>query len=185
MLGDYRNSSLALAEDLINTFDLYLEQPEHLREPADLRHFVETREIQFGDFTQSDLDQVRGLRSYLRAVWEAETTDEALRMLNVLFANISIYVQLEVDAGGKPRFLFQVPPDESIAQRLSVEAATGIVTAIQQVGVERLRSCAAEPCRKVFIDGSRNHSRRFCSDRCSNRYNTAAFRERQRRSDGG
>ena len=184
MLDAYKNQSTTLAEDLINTFDLYLEQPEHLREPSDLKRFVEMRGIQLGDVTEADLDEVRGLRSFLRAIWEAETIDEAARMLNLLFTNISVYVQLEAETNGKLRFQFQVQPEATVVQRIAVEAATGIVTVLHHYGIERMRSCAAEPCRDVFIDTSRNQSRRFCCERCANRYNVAAFRQRQRKNEG-
>jgi predicted RNA-binding Zn ribbon-like protein len=182
MLDTYEDRHITLVEDLINTFDSFLEQPEHLREPSDLKDFLELRGIQVGEVSDSDLEEVRGLRRYLRATWEAETLEEAIRMLNLLFANISVFVQLEANSQAKPQFQFQVQPEASVAQRLAVAAATGIVAAIERYGVERLASCAAEPCRDVFIDLSRNQSRRFCSERCANRHNTAAFRLRRRKT---
>lgn len=184
MLCTYEERLMKLVEDLINTFDLYLPQPEHLRAPSDLSRFLELRRMEVGEITESDLEEVRGLRHYLRATWEAETLEEAIRMLNLLFANIGVFVQLEANSQGKPQFQFQVQPDASVAQRVAVAAATGIVAAIQRYGVERLASCAAEPCRDVFIDTSRNLSRRFCSERCANRHNTAAFRSRRRKREG-
>ena len=45
---------------------------------------------------------------------------------------------------------------------------------------DRLRVCAASDCEDVYVDVSKNGSRRFCSTRCSNRTNTAAYRERAR-----
>ena len=48
-------------------------------------------------------------------------------------------------------------------------------------GLERLRVCAASGCQRVFVDTSRNRSRRYCNpDICGNRTNVAAFRARQR-----
>jgi predicted RNA-binding Zn ribbon-like protein len=43
----------------------------------------------------------------------------------------------------------------------------------------RLRLCTAEACDRVFVDASRNGSRRFCSTTCQNRVKTAAFRRRR------
>lgn len=184
MLDYYRNPSIKLVEDLINTFDLYLEQPEHLREPSDLKRFAEQRGIQVGEVSAGDLEEVRGLRRFLRAIWDVDTVEEAVRMLNLLFTNISVYVQISTDVDGKPRYQFQVQPEASVVQRLAVESASGIVAAIERYGIDRMRACAAEPCRDVFIDTSRNQSRRFCSERCANRHNIAAFRERRRKSGG-
>lgn len=47
-------------------------------------------------------------------------------------------------------------------------------------GIEdRLGTCAVEDCRRVFIDVSKNASRRFCSTACQNRVKSAAFRQRR------
>ena len=45
---------------------------------------------------------------------------------------------------------------------------------------DRLKICAAVDCANVFVDESRNRSRRWCSERCSGRVNVAAFRSRKR-----
>jgi predicted RNA-binding Zn ribbon-like protein len=46
---------------------------------------------------------------------------------------------------------------------------------------ERLRRCEAPDCVRVFVDLSRNRSRRYCDSRtCGNRLHVAAYRARQR-----
>ena len=55
-----------------------------------------------------------------------------------------------------------------------------MVDVLRMGELDRLRVCAADDCADVYVDGSKNRSRRFCSTRCSNRTNTAAFRERAR-----
>ncbi len=42
----------------------------------------------------------------------------------------------------------------------------------------RLGTCAATGCRRVFLDESKNASRRFCSTTCNNRTRSAAHRRR-------
>jgi predicted RNA-binding Zn ribbon-like protein len=44
----------------------------------------------------------------------------------------------------------------------------------------RLGICSAPACDRVFVDLSRNGSRRFCSTACQNRVKAAALRARQR-----
>nr|MBA2307838.1 CGNR zinc finger domain-containing protein [Pseudonocardiales bacterium] len=44
--------------------------------------------------------------------------------------------------------------------------------------------CAAEDCRDVLVDLSKNHSRRFCGTSCANRTNVAAYRARKQRLTG-
>ena len=43
----------------------------------------------------------------------------------------------------------------------------------------RLGVCTADACDRVYVDTSRNGSRRFCSTTCQNRVKTAAFRRRR------
>jgi predicted RNA-binding Zn ribbon-like protein len=56
----------------------------------------------------------------------------------------------------------------------------GLAMALLDLGADRFGSCVDPRCRGVFIDTSRNRSRRYCSDRCASRANVAAHRERQR-----
>ena len=45
---------------------------------------------------------------------------------------------------------------------------------------ERLRRCAADDCDAVFIDFSRNRSKRYCDvGNCGNRMNVTAYRARR------
>jgi len=43
---------------------------------------------------------------------------------------------------------------------------------------DRLGVCTAPRCDRVFVDTSRNGTRRYCSTSCQNRVKTAAFRAR-------
>ncbi len=45
---------------------------------------------------------------------------------------------------------------------------------------DRLGVCTAPHCDRVYVDTSRNGSKRFCSTACQNRVKTAAFREARR-----
>lgn len=171
---------MSLVQALINTHDLYLEEPEHLRTPHDLERFLADHHFQPQEkMTQDHLEAVRQFRDQLRAIWSAPTLDDMIRLLNALFSRTKVTVQLEREKNEPVPFInLHLESDESIIQQVSIRAALGILRVIQVYGVERMRACEAAPCRDVFIDLSRNKSRRFCSDRCANRYNIAAFRER-------
>jgi predicted RNA-binding Zn ribbon-like protein len=45
---------------------------------------------------------------------------------------------------------------------------------------DRLGVCTAPHCDRVYVDVSRNGTRRFCSTACQGRVKTAAFRARTR-----
>ncbi|WP_369292618.1 CGNR zinc finger domain-containing protein [Sinorhizobium sp. 7-81] len=46
-----------------------------------------------------------------------------------------------------------------------------------------MRVCVADPCRDAFIDTSKKGSRRFCGNRCANRWHVATFRQRKKKDD--
>ncbi len=180
-LNPYKNRGAILAEGLINTYDTYLEQPEHLREPADLRAFLSEHGVEAGDsVNQAALAEVRTLRTQLRACWTAQSSGEMIALLNPLLGQTGVTVQLQEDEADQVYLQFNPVIEPTLLQRLAFDCAMGITTILQEHGVDRMRACAAEPCRDVFVDTSKNKTRRFCSDRCANRYNVAAYRDRQK-----
>ncbi len=184
-MNAYENNRARLIEDFINTYDLFLEEPEHLREPADLERFLDGHGLTLNHaegVKHHDLEQARQLREQLRLCWTADSAGEMTAQLNPLLAQSHITVQAVPDEHGLS-LQFELPVGSTLLQQLSVECARGIIAVAQHYDIERMRSCAAEPCRDVFVDTSRNKSRRFCSERCANRYNVAAFRDRQKNSD--
>ena len=96
------------------------------------------------------------------------------------------------DGGARPKLveaddgswaLEYVPPRTELGRRLAVEAAMALAHVVSREGFERLRVCEWETCSDVFVDRSKNRSRRFCSpDVCGNRASVAAWRARRARS---
>ena len=68
--------------------------------------------------------------------------------------------------------------DAPLAERILVEAAMALVDVIRADETERMRACAADDCTGIFLDLSKNGSRRFCSTRCGNRMAVRAYRAR-------
>ena len=69
-------------------------------------------------------------------------------------------------------------PDAPLADRMAVEAAMAMADVIRTGELGRLRVCGGEDCQDVFVDLSKNRSRRFCDGTCGNRANVAAYRAR-------
>ena len=183
-MNAYNEAQSILVQDLINTFDLYLEQPEHLREPADLQRFlIEHHLAVTSPITTTTLDQVRSLREELRTIWTASDTADMTPLLNHLLALTTVTLQLTEEADEQLHLHFDLPSAVDVVQRLTFACALGIVGVVGEYGRDRMRACASAPCRDVFVDVSRNKTRRFCSDRCANRYNIAAFRDRHKGTD--
>jgi predicted RNA-binding Zn ribbon-like protein len=77
--------------------------------------------------------------------------------------------------------LHATPSEAPLATRMAVEAAMAFVDVIRMGETGRMRHCAAEDCDAVFVDFSRNRSKRYCDlGNCGNRTHVAAFRERAR-----
>jgi predicted RNA-binding Zn ribbon-like protein len=58
--------------------------------------------------------------------------------------------------------------------------ATALAAVLGSESWDRLGVCSAPACDRVFVDLSRNGSRRFCSTACQNRTKAAALRARRR-----
>lgn len=180
MLSAYQKRLASLTEHLINTYDTFLDQPEHLKTADDLLDFLRLHKIA-GKPDSADLQAVWLLRGHLRAAWTADDIATSTTILNPLLAAVPATLRLHVeDDAQHSRVQYMLDASLPLVDRLGFEAALGVSAALEVYGLERLRACASEPCRDVFIDTSRNRSRRFCSERCANRYNVQAFRSRQR-----
>jgi predicted RNA-binding Zn ribbon-like protein len=155
---------------------------------ADLDAFVEQYFWSGGPAADAaELAAVRALRSRLRALWDADE-DDAVRLVNALLREAAALPQL-VRHDGWDYHVHATSPAAPLHDRMAVEAAMAMVDVIRGRQLDRLRVCAADDCRDVMVDLSKNRSRRFCDTTCANRTNVAAFRARraagpQRRSAG-
>lgn len=131
---------------------------------------------------EQDVTALRAFQAELRPVFEASEADDAQQvvdLLNSLLAGHPITPMISDHDLAKPH-LHVATRGSSVADILVSECLLGLATLVCEVGPTRLGVCADTPCDDVFVDTSPNHSRRYCSDRCSSRANVAAFRARQR-----
>lgn len=71
-------------------------------------------------------------------------------------------------------------PTAPMADRITAHLAMGLAELLVAGESRRLRTCASPTCREVFLDESRNRSRRYCDNRtCGNRLHVAAYRARK------
>ncbi len=127
--------------------------------------------------TRQELAAVRDLRSRLERLWYAGE-DETVARVNALLRDGRALPQL-VRHDRWDYHVHATSSDAPLADRMAVEAAMAMADLIRMKQLDRLHVCAAEDCADVLVDLSKNRSRRFCSVRCSNRTNVAAFRARQ------
>ena len=168
----YKDREVALAASLVN---------RELRSLSDLEDFVAEHRISDpGRLTRAALDEVRALQPRLRRIFETRDTAQAAAGVNALLREAGALPQL-TDHDGEPWHLHVAPQDAALSSRLAAESAMGLSVVLRDEGVSRLKRCANDPCTDVFVDMSRNRSRRYCNpDSCGNRANVAAYRARQR-----
>ncbi len=174
------NDPVALAVDLVNTWDVLEPDPELLRDAATLKRFLGRRGYGGGlRTTGRDLAQVRVLRDSLRAAFTAEDEEAAVRELNGVLRRSAATPQFE--RSGEEWGVRWVG---RVCDSVATATAMSLLEAIRDDGWDRFGICAGAPCCCVFVDRSKNRSRRFCSDLCADRVAQALHRERRRTKRG-
>jgi predicted RNA-binding Zn ribbon-like protein len=114
----------------------------------------------------------------LRAVFEAAAagdSDRAARLVNDMLAQTGARPWLERH-DGEPWHLHFHGNDASPVTGWAAGCATGLAVVLGSNLNGRLGVCTAPRCDRVYVDTSRNSTRRFCSTSCQNRVKAAAFR---------
>jgi len=90
---------------------------------------------------------------------------------------------LRLDLSGTPTLC--ADPAGDLARDIGAATVAALLRAMARPSWPRLKACRGEDCRWVFLDGSRNTSRRWCDmANCGNRAKLATFRERHRIAGG-
>jgi hypothetical protein len=173
--------ALALAVDLVNT---RANGAEGLPDLPALRAFLDEHEVSgTRALSRDDLEEVHALRPRLRAVWSARDMRTAAAVVNGLVAETGALPQL-TDHDGHDWHLHWTSTSARVAARLGADAGMALAEVLRDQGAARLRGCAAPHCDGVFVDLSRNRSRRYCdTGNCGNRLHVAAYRARLRSVD--
>jgi predicted RNA-binding Zn ribbon-like protein len=168
---------VALAVDLVNTWDELEGSPELLRDLAALQAFLGRHGYGATRVTRDDLARVRSLRDALRSSFEAKDEAAGVAALNRILLASEARPQLESRDRG-----WEVAWSGALVDTLGAATAMTLLEAIRDDGWDRFGVCAGAPCCCVFVDRSKNRSRRFCSDLCADRVAQAAHRRRRRSS---
>jgi len=130
----------------------------------------------------SDAARLRDLRARLDAIaaaCEAGLEAAAIRDLNALLAETGAVPQI-VEHDGRGPHIHVSCATAPLADRIAAHSAMGLAALIVAGASSRLRTCASPSCQSLFVDLSRNHSRRYCDSRtCGNRLHVAAYRSRR------
>jgi predicted RNA-binding Zn ribbon-like protein len=172
--------SIALAVALANTWDVLNDPPEILRDVERLQFILRAFGLdeEADRASDRDLTPLRRMRDRLRLAFQAEDDAVAVGMLNDIVREAAAVPQLERANGGWTfRYGFG---RRSLADELGARAGVALLGVIDEEGWSRFGLCAASPCCCVFVDRSRNRSRRYCCDLCADRATQAAARLRRK-----
>lgn len=175
MFTNYRDEAATLAADLVNTVGS-ISGYDHLTDLGALRDFLAGHGLSGGSVTDGDLEAVRGVRGRLREVFWATSDEDRAAPLNALLER----AHPRVTKHDGTWHMHYLDDDASLGDRIGVLTAMGLAALITDLGPERLGLCSADDCKDVFVDTSRNRSRRYCDETCSTRMNVAAYRARRK-----
>jgi predicted RNA-binding Zn ribbon-like protein len=117
------------------------------------------------------------LASALRVVFDDPGGEPSARTINRLLRDTGARPQLDPAAGGGWSVHFH-GSDDTLATGWAAGCAVALALAVGSDLAGRLGVCQAERCDRVYVDRSRNGTKRFCSTACQNRVKAAAFRAR-------
>jgi predicted RNA-binding Zn ribbon-like protein len=182
MLLPPERDAVGLAVGLVNTWDVFEPNPECLRDVEVLRRLLRYfgHDEPAARARPADVRRVRRVRDRIRAAFEADDEAAAIEILNEVARGAGAVPHLgRADRGW--RFQYATRPDP--ASFLGAEAAVALLDVIRTDGWDRFGLCAGSPCCCVYVDRSRNRSRRYCSQLCADRVTQAAYRRRRRAQD--
>ncbi len=127
--------------------------------------------------THREVVDLHAVRERIHRLWSAPLEQQVAEVNDLLAAGGARPRLVEHDDQG---WHIHATDDEApFADRVAVEAAMAMVDVIRAGERERLSVCTAEDCDDVYVDLSRNRSRKFCGGTCGTRANVAAYRARK------
>ena len=132
------------------------------------------------DVTLAEATELRRFAMAFRVVFSAVAAgdvDAAARRVNDLLAATGAHPRLDRHDDEPWHLHFHGTVDD-LAVGWAAGCATGLAVVLGSELHGRIGVCTAPRCDRVYVDTSRNGTRRFCSTTCQNRVKAAAFRAR-------
>jgi predicted RNA-binding Zn ribbon-like protein len=173
-----------LGVDLVSSEPDELDHADPLTSVDALRTFLHGQPWLADHVAEADLAPLRRLRSDLRVVFDAANdgrSADAVAQLNELLQRHRPRASIS-GHDDSDWHLHVAEMSDSVAVQVAADAVMGLTMVFLDLGARRFGQCADPRCSGVFLDTSRNRSRRYCSDRCATRANVAAHRMRHRTS---
>ena len=176
VMSETASSALSLITAFTNTVNLE-DGPEELSSPATLRDWLAGRGLLASKaaVSRGDLSQAVALREAIRALVASNNDCGEDPSAAAVLDDVAVRagLRLRFDCSGEVH---------AEATAKGVDGALGqIVAAVHAAMTDgswsRLKACARDECRWVYVDASRNRSKRWCSmEVCGNREKARTFR---------
>lgn len=170
--------SLVAAVHLVNTLP-GIDREDTLQTAEDLDVYLAVNPFT-GTMRRDDheIAEVRSIRTRLRGLWDVDR-DGAVPLVNEMLRDGRALPQLTIH-DGYDWHIHATADDSPLATRILVEAAMAFVDVIRADEYGRVRVCSADDCDAVYVDYSKNGSKRYCdTGNCGNRMNVNAYRLRK------
>lgn len=130
-----------------------------------------------------DLEELRKFRDQLRRFAEylsvqGDATSEMVEAVNGKLQHSAVIRRV---AQEEERIRIELTPQEHTWNAVLAEVAASFAQTLADGSGSRVRICDNTNCKWVFLDDTRNRSKRFCDDKlCGNLMKVRRFRERKK-----
>jgi predicted RNA-binding Zn ribbon-like protein len=132
------------------------------------------------DLTFAEAAELREAAFGLRPVFDAAAAaqfDAAAGQVNAMLESTGARPSLDRH-DGEPWHLHFHGARDTLSNGWAAGCVTGLAVVLGSDLGGRLGVCTADRCDRVYVDTSKNGTRRFCSTTCQNRVKAATFRAR-------
>jgi predicted RNA-binding Zn ribbon-like protein len=160
---------------------------DRLDDPRWLENYITRWGLDLGGVPRERVRRsFRALRKTLRGLVDRivagkKVTAEDLARLNAYLGRVPFIRRVRV-VGSKTEII-EAPVGDKLAAALAA-AARAFAESIAREDLSRLKVCQNKDCLWVFMDASRNRSRRWCEDTCGNLMKVRRYRDRHRKNIG-
>jgi predicted RNA-binding Zn ribbon-like protein len=160
---------------------------DRLEDPGWLENYICRLELDLEDVSREHIRRgFRKLRNVLRGIVDRivsrkKITEADWSNLNRYLERVS-YVR-KVRGRETKVEIVETPVGDKMDAAMAALAMSFAKTILQE-DLARLKVCENKDCRWVFMDASRNKSRRWCEDTCGNLMKVRRYRDRHKKKTG-
>lgn len=116
--------------------------------------------------------------SFFDYIKDKKTMEKLVEKTNNIFLEAKVYPSLKIK---EENYFFEYEIKEEKCNKLLVTIAIELMHLLKSKDIQYIKRCNNHTCSLLFIDTSKNHSRRWCSmETCGNRKKASRFSKKQK-----